>query len=69
MIKLQVNNSGARKDIVSSAPDKVDTLKSAASQLGSVAAGHVKFRLVEAGTLGRVLGYSEAPDFAWSTCQ
>jgi len=67
MIRVQVNNSGAWKDVVAVPEAQLDAVKDAVVVLGRAQGSRVQFRLVNTvlPACGQVIGYCHAPDFSW----
>lgn len=68
-IKLQVNNSGAWKDVILADSSQIEMIKDAAAALCRLAKGRLSFRIINMAstTCAQVLLQCEAPSAEWQT--
>jgi hypothetical protein len=61
---LQVNDSGAWRNVVSGNDIQIQSIETHAAQIAFFAGSRYKWRIVEKGSM-RVIGYCRAPDYTW----
>lgn len=62
---LQVNDSGAWRNVVKGSKDTMQDLEHHTSMIARVAGKRYKWRIIET-PFNRVIGYCQAPDFIWT---
>lgn len=64
IFSLQVNDSGAWRNVCKGDKEQMQDIEHHAANLARIAGARYKWRIIDA-ALGNVIGYCNAPDYAW----